>query len=267
MCGADNKHFYGDDDDDDVADGGRRESAWETDGHRSAASGRRERTTTKTGLQPPAVAAADSAAAAVVLPQLRVVALVVAPASSFRCSSGPRGLWWCVGATGCTARTTTAGCKLTGCGCCYLPAICCLAAVITSLSLMRSRAAAFTDANATADLVRRAAAGRDAVRDEDGVEAVTATAAVATAENATAFRRPLLPLPPPPHHQPPPTASPPNQTNPAAADGDQVHHQPQSRKYPFCVNLQFMAKSGESCRRFRPYFKYIKRKLNDHVQM
>lgn len=201
-----------------------------------------------TGLQPLTViaaAAARSAATSAVVLRLIAATIVASslqpPSSWWWCCCRCR---WCVGATGCTARTTTAGCKLTGCGCCYLPAICCLAAVIASLSLMRSRAAAFTDVNATADLVQRTVAvGRDVVvvRDE-AVEAAAAVAAaaaaaaaaatvvIATADNATTaaadtlFRRPLSP---PPHHQPS------NQTDPPALGKNGERHQPQSREYTF----------------------------------
>lgn len=131
---------------------------------------------------------------------------------------------------------------------------------------MRSRAAAYTDVNATADLVQQHA-GRDVVVVRGRVAEAAATAAaaaaaaaattvvIATADNATTaaiaaatdtllFRRPLSP-PPPTTTPPPPQHHRPNQTKPA--DGDRVHNhhqqnhnhnhyhhqhqQPQSREY------------------------------------
>ncbi|XP_050429211.1 uncharacterized protein LOC126838653 [Adelges cooleyi] len=167
---------------------------------------------------------------------------VIFPDAAAAASSvgGCRCRWsWYVGATDTASTTTAAGCKLTGCGCCYLPAICCVAAVIASLSLMRSRAVAFTDINATANLVQQSfAAGYDVDVRED----VVAAAAVDAVANATDTLRPpsqtppTPPLPSPPprhrHHQTPPPPLPPpppvvNQTT-AAADNNRVDHQTQS---------------------------------------
>lgn len=119
---------------------------------------------------------------------------------------------------------------------------------------MRSRASAFTDVNATTDLVQQHTAGRHVgvVRDEM-VEAAAAAAAVAAAatatvviataaaaaavvDNATAadalFRRPHPPPPPPPHRQQPTT----DQT----IDDGRIHHRPlQSREYRCAVYYTF----------------------------
>jgi len=96
---------------------------------------------------------------------------------------------------------------------------------------MRSRASAFTDVNATTDLVQRAAAAAAAgcdvvvVRDEV-VEAAAAVVVIATADNATTaaaaaadtllFRRPSDRR---------------TDSAAAAADNDRIRHRPQSREY------------------------------------
>ncbi|XP_050534515.1 uncharacterized protein LOC126901795 [Daktulosphaira vitifoliae] len=118
-----------------------------------------------------------------------------------------------------TASTTTA----TDCGCGgYLPAICRVAAVITSLSLMRSRVAALTEVNATVGLVQHTVAAGHGVVREDVVAAVVVAVA-----NATNSLRPLS-SPPPPRHRHQQTPLPVINQTTAATGNNRVDNQAQS---------------------------------------